>query len=103
SEFKKANPKVVPSVGQAGTGGGFKRFTKGETDISDASRPITSDEFKQCQDHGVSFIELPIAYDGLSVVVHKDNDWVKEFSIEQLQTIFLADKAAKKWKEVDAS
>ncbi len=99
----KGNGKIEVTVGQSGTGGGFKRFVKGELDISDASRPITADEFKQCQENKISFIEIPIAYDGLSVVVHPDNNWVKELTVEQIQTIFLADTAAKTWKDVDAS
>jgi phosphate transport system substrate-binding protein len=101
ASFRKSNPSVDVTVGQSGTGGGFKRFTKGETDISNASRPITADEFKQCKENKVNFIELPIAYDGLSFVVHKDNAYVDELTVDQLKTIFLADKAAKTWKEVN--
>ncbi len=99
--FKKIYPKVNVTVGKSGTGGGFKRFTVGETDISDASRPIKSKELKGCKENKVAFIEIPVAYDGLTVVVRKDNDFVNELTVEQLKTIFLADKAAKTWKDVN--
>ena len=99
--FKKIYPNVNVTVGKSGTGGGFKRFTVGETDISDASRPIKSKELKGCKTNSVSFIEIPIAYDGLTVVVRKDNDFVNELTIDQLKSIFLSDKAAKTWKAIN--
>jgi phosphate transport system substrate-binding protein len=101
--FKKLYENVNITVGKSGTGGGFKRFTVGETDISDASRPIKDTEFKACHEHKISFIELPIAYDGLTIVVHKENDFVDQLTVEQLQTIFLSDKAAKTWKDLDSA
>ena len=100
--FKKLYANVNITGGKSGTGGGFKRFNTGETDISDASRPIKSKELKACQDNKVSFVEIPIAYDGLTVVVHKDNSFVDSLTVDQLKTIFLSDKAAKTWKEVNA-
>ncbi len=99
--FKKIYPNVNVTVGKSGTGGGFKRFTVGETDISNASRPIKVKEMKGCQDNSVAFVEIPVAYDGLTVVVRKDNDFVDELTIDQLKTIFLSDKAAKTWKEIN--
>ncbi len=101
AKFNKEHPKVKVTVGRSGTGGGFKRFTKGETDVSDASRPIKSSEFDQCKDNKVSFVELAVAYDGLTFVANLKNDWVEQLTVEQLQQIFLADKAAKKWSDVD--
>ncbi len=101
--FKKLYANVNVTVGKSGTGGGFKRFTMGETDISDASRPIKDTELQACSEHNLSFVELPIAYDGLTIVVHKNNDFVDELTIEQLQAIFLSDKAAKTWKELDSA
>jgi phosphate transport system substrate-binding protein len=89
AQFEGAYPDVSVEVGRSGTGGGFKRFTKGETDISNASRPIKPDELELCQQNDVEFVELPIAYDGLTIVVHPQNNWVKELSIEQLRKIFL--------------
>ncbi len=100
SQFQKQFPNVRVNVGVSGTGGGFKRFTKGETDISDASRPIEPEEFEAARSSGTSFLELPIAYDGLTVVVHKDNDWVDYLTIEEIQKIYLADRAAKNWSGV---
>ena len=99
--FKKIYPNVNVTVGKSGTGGGFKRFTSGETDISDASRPIKPKELKGCQQNSVSFIEIPVAYDGLTVVVRKDNDFVEELTIDQLKSIFLSDKAAKTLQEIN--
>ncbi len=107
SSFRDVCPNVTVPVGVSGTGGGFKRFTKGETDISDASRPIKFGEFKACRDNGVEFIELPIAYDGLTIAVAKDNDFVDELTVEQLKKIFRADSKdrsfvnAKTWNQVN--
>ncbi|MEQ8787502.1 MAG: PstS family phosphate ABC transporter substrate-binding protein [Pirellulaceae bacterium] len=100
--FKNEFPNVKTPLGLSGTGGGFKRFTQGETDVSNASRPIKDSEFKECQENGVSFIELPIAYDGLTIVVHPSNDFVKQLTVEQIQKIFLTG-GANTWKDVDAS
>src|SRR5512134_3242412 len=72
-EFQKANPNVRVTVGISGTGGGFQKFCRGETDISDASRPIRPAEIETCQKAGIEYIELPIAYDGLAVVVNPKN------------------------------
>lgn len=101
--FNKQHPGVRPTVAQSGTGGGFKRFTRGETDVSNASRPIKKSEADACKSEQVQFIELPVAYDGLTFVVHNENTWVEQLTVDQLKTIFRADKAAKTWKEVDPS
>ena len=101
ASFKKLFPGVSTTVGQSGTGGGFKRFTKGETDISDASRPIKDKEFKMCKDNKIGFVEIPIAYDGLTIVVNKKNKFLDTLTIDQLKKIFLADSAAKKWSDID--
>jgi phosphate transport system substrate-binding protein len=102
SSFKKKFPKVNVTVAVSGTGGGFKRFVKGETDLSNASRPITAEEFAECKTNKVGFIELPVAYDGLTVVVNPQNDWVKELTVDDLKKIFLAaDDAPQKWSDVN--
>lgn len=101
--FQKDFPNVKVSVGKSGTGGGFKRFVAGETDISGASRPIKKDELDIAAKNGVEFIELPVAYDGLTIAVNKQNDWADQITIEQLQKIFLADNPAKTWQDVDPS
>ncbi|TWU23194.1 Phosphate-binding protein PstS precursor [Novipirellula galeiformis] len=99
--FGKTFKNVRVTVAISGTGGGFGRFTNGEIDISDASRPIKDSEFKACQAKGVSFVELPIAYDGLSIVINKDNDFVDQLTIDELKKIFLREGGAKSWKEVN--
>lgn len=87
-EFSKANSGVKVTVGQSGTGGGFKKFCAGETDISDASRPIKEKEAKLCADASIEFIELPVAYDALSVVINKENDWAKCLTTDELKKIW---------------
>ena len=100
-EFQSIQPRVRVTVGVSGTGGGFKRFTIGETDISDASRPIKKDELENAKKHGVEFIEIPMAYDGLTIVVNKDNDWCRDLTVDELKKIFLdAPHVAKTWKDV---
>ena len=100
-KFAEAYDNVNVLVSITGTGDGFKRFGAGETDISDASRPIKPSEFKLCQENKIEFIEIPVAYDGLTIVVNNDNDWVDQITVEQLRTIFGADTAPKTWKDVD--
>lgn len=100
SGFNKKYPNVKINVGVSGTGGGFKRFTKGETDISDASRPIKSEEFSAAKQAGVGFYELPVAYDGLTLVIHKSNNWVDHLTLEEIQKIFTTEGGAKTWAQV---
>lgn len=99
-EFGKKNPRVNITVGISGTGGGFKRFAAGETDISDASRPIKNKEDKLCDEANIQYIEIPVAYDGLSIVVNKRNYWVDHLTVDELKEIFLANHAAKSWSDV---
>ena len=87
-EFLAVQPRVRVTVGVSGTGGGFKKFLAGEIDINDASRPIKMKEVKQASASGIGFIELPIAYDGLSVVVNTKNDWVDHLTITELNKIW---------------
>ena len=100
SEFSILHPKVRVTVGVSGTGGGFQRFCVGETDISDASRPIKAAEADICAANGVEFIEVPVAYDGLTVVVQSDNDWVDSLTVAELNHIFRPDDYATRWAEV---
>ncbi|WP_442510871.1 PstS family phosphate ABC transporter substrate-binding protein [Novipirellula sp. SH528] len=99
--FGKTFKNVKVTVAISGTGGGFDRFTNGEIDISDASRPIKDSEFKVCKEKGVSFVELPIAYDGLSIVINKENDFVDQLTVDELKKIFLREGGAKTWKDVN--
>ena len=101
--FIAGNPKVKIGISGQGTGNGFKALAKKEVDFSDASRPIKQKEFDLCKDAGVEFIEVPVAYDGLSIVVNKENDFIDKLTVDQLKKIFREDFAAKSWKEVDAS
>ncbi len=102
-EFAKVAPKINVTVGVSGTGGGFKRFTAGEIDISAASRPIRAAEAAVAAAGGLEFIELAVAFDALSFVVHPKNDWVKTLSLDQIRKIYLAGDAAKKWSDIDPS
>ncbi|WP_413287846.1 PstS family phosphate ABC transporter substrate-binding protein [Bdellovibrio sp. HCB337] len=94
--------KVRVTVGISGTGGGFKKFCRGETDIQDASRPIQTAELEACKKAGVRFIELPIAYDATVVVVNPKNDWVSEVTIDDLKKMWAPEAQGKvtKWKQV---
>lgn len=107
TQFKKLHPGVNTTVGIAGTGGGFKKFAAGETDISDASRPIKAAEAENCKKAGIAFTELQIAWDGLALIIHPDNTWAKKMTVEQLKKIWHPDtpefKNAKKWSDVDSS
>ncbi|MGQ2966113.1 PstS family phosphate ABC transporter substrate-binding protein [Methylophilus sp.] len=101
-EFQRTKGIKV-TVGESGTGGGFKKFCRGETDISDASRPITQKEIDLCKEGGVQFIELPVAYDALTVVVNSKNDWVKQLSVAELKKIWEPNSSVKNWKQVNAT
>jgi phosphate transport system substrate-binding protein len=87
-EFLKIQPEVTIAIGESGTGGGFAKFGRGEIAISNASRPITEAEIEQCRKNNIQFIEIPVAYDGMAVVVHPDNDWVDEITVEELKKIW---------------
>ncbi|MCA9290763.1 MAG: PstS family phosphate ABC transporter substrate-binding protein [Phycisphaerales bacterium] len=102
-EFRKVAPRVNVTVGVSGTGGGFKRFTKNDTDISDASRPIKDSEFRIARENKVEFIEIPVAYDGLTIVVNHDNTWATSLTVDDLRKIFLDGTMAYSWKDVNAS
>ena len=91
---------VRVTVGVSGTGGGFKRFCAGETDISDASRPIKDSEVELCTENGVEFIEVPVAFDGLTVVINPNNDWVDQLTVAELNHIFRPDDFATSWADV---
>ena len=101
-EFQKANKNLKVTVGISGTGGGFKKFCRGETDVQNASRPILAAEMKDCKAAGVQYIELPVAFDALTVVVHKDNP-LKEISIEDLKKMWEPGAQGKVMKWNDAN
>ncbi len=103
-EFRNVQPKIKITVGVSGTGGGFKKFSRGETDISNASRPIKKEEIKACQENGIEFIEIPVAYDGLAIIVNKENTWVDFLTVEELKMIWApeAQGKIKKWNQIRA-
>ncbi len=103
-EFQKQYPEVRVPVGISGTGGGFKKFCPGETDISNASRPIKKSEMEACASNNVEFIELPVAFDGLAVMVNPQNDFVTCLTVEELKKIWAPDAEGKitNWSQVRA-
>jgi phosphate transport system substrate-binding protein len=94
--------KVRVTVGIAGTGGGFKRFCRGETDISNASRPILKEEMEACRAAGIKYIELPVAFDALTVVVNPQNTWAKSLTAADLKKMWepAAQGRITKWNQV---
>lgn len=100
-EFQMNNPEVKVTVGVSGTGGGFKRFVVGETDISDASRPIKDSEASKAEENGVNYTELTVALDGISVVVNPANDWAKDLSTEDLKKIWEPNSSVKNWSDLN--
>lgn len=99
-EFIAIHPGVKVTVGVSGTGGGFKKFCAGETDINDASRPIKQKEVETCQARGIEWVEVKVAFDGISVVVNPQNDWVECITIEELKRIWEPGSAIRKWNEL---
>ena len=100
-EFQKATGNRV-TVGISGTGGGFKKFTRGETDVQNASRPISESEIKAAKESKIEFLEFPIAYDALTVVVNSRNDWAKDIKVSELKKIWepAAQGQIKKWNQI---
>lgn len=95
--------KIRVTVGISGTGGGFKKFCRGETDISNASRPILAREMEECKKAGVQYLELPVAYDALTVVINPKNDWLKSITVADLRKMWepAAQGRVTKWKQVN--
>lgn len=83
------------TVGISGTGGGFKKFCRGETDISDASRPIADTEKALCSENGIEYIELPVALDALTVVVNPENKWVNHLTVKELNKMWVPEAQGK--------
>ncbi|MBU3958981.1 MAG: PstS family phosphate ABC transporter substrate-binding protein [Candidatus Omnitrophica bacterium] len=101
-EFQKANSGIKVMVGISGTGGGFKRFGRGEIDISDASRPIKPKEVELCKENNIGYIELPVAYDGLAVVVNPKNTWVDYLTVKELKKLWepSSQRVITKWSQI---
>jgi phosphate transport system substrate-binding protein len=103
-EFQKKNRAVRITVGISGTGGGFKKFCSGEIDIADASRPIKPTEVKRCAEHRVEYIELPVAFDGLAVMVNPKNTWAASMTVAELKKLWepAAQGKLTRWSQVRA-
>ncbi|MEO1386166.1 MAG: PstS family phosphate ABC transporter substrate-binding protein [Cyanobacteria bacterium J06634_6] len=100
--FEKGEDAPDISVAFSGTGGGFKKFCAGETDINNASRPILKDEMETCKANGVEYVEIPVAFDALTVVVHPDNDWAESMTVEELKAMWepAAEGSITQWSDV---
>jgi phosphate transport system substrate-binding protein len=104
-DFQKAKKGAVKvTVGISGTGGGLKKFCRGETDIANASRPIAKKEIEACKEGGVEYVELPVAYDGIAVVVNPKNTWVTSMTVADLKKMWEPDATGKitKWNQIRA-
>ncbi|GLV49074.1 phosphate ABC transporter substrate-binding protein [Thermus sp. LT1-2-5] len=99
-EFTARNPGVKVVVAFSGTGGGFKKFCRGETDIQNASRPITPEELKVCQENGIAFIEIPVAYDALTVIVNPKNTWATCLKTSELKAIWEPGSKITRWNQI---
>ena len=104
-EFQKENRDIKVTVGISGTGGGFKKFLRGEIDIADASRPILEKEVAEARKNGIEYIEIPVAFDALTVMVNPKNDWVDKLTVAELKTIWQPEAAGKitSWKQIRAT
>jgi phosphate transport system substrate-binding protein len=100
-EFKAHDPGVRVTVGLSGTSGGMKKFVVGEIDICDASRPIKDAEIASCKSNGIEYIELQVAFDGLSVVVNPENNWVDCLTVEQLKSLWQPESTVQKWSDLN--
>lgn len=102
-EFNIDNPDAQVSVAFSGTGGGFKKFCAGETQINNASRPIKQEEIDLCAESGIEYTEFQVAIDGLTVVVNPENDWVTCLTTAQLKDLWQPDPRANFWSDFDTS
>lgn len=101
-EFQIAHPRVRVSVGYSGSGGGFERFCNDELDLTNASRPIKDSEREACAQAGIEFTELPLAWDGLSVIANPANDFVQCLTVDELGRIWAPDSPVTTWRDVRA-
>ncbi|MGE6752052.1 PstS family phosphate ABC transporter substrate-binding protein [Rossellomorea sp. NPDC071047] len=100
-EYAATQPDVKVSIGVSGSGGGFEKFIAGETDLSNASRPIKDEEKQKLEEAGIDFTEFEVAKDGLTIVVNKENDWAEDMTVEDLQKLWLEDGKTKKWSDIN--
>ena len=99
-EFSYVNPRVRVTVGVSGSGGGFAKFNVGETDLSNSSREIKESEAEIAHENGIEFTEFIVGYDGITVVVHPENDWASDITVEELHQIWKPGSDVQKWSDV---
>jgi phosphate transport system substrate-binding protein len=102
-DFKAAHPEYSPAVNKSGTGSGFQKFTRSEIDVAAASRPIDATEDAELKQKGIEYIEIPIAYDGVSVVVNPKNNWVSSLTLKELRNAWRSESAVKLWSDIRPS
>ena len=102
-DFKAAHSDYSPSVNKSGTGSGFQKFSRGEIDIAAASRPIDATEDQELKQKGIDYIEIPIAYDGVSVVVNPKNSWVDHLTLKELRNAWSSGSSVKQWSDIRSS
>lgn len=100
--YRAVSPRARVTVAISGTGGGFKKFVSGDTDISNASRPIKATEMTAAKARGISFIELPVAMDAITVVVNKNNTWASNITTAELKKIWQPGSNVRLWSQVRA-
>ncbi|MGW6663185.1 PstS family phosphate ABC transporter substrate-binding protein [Peribacillus sp. NPDC055009] len=99
-EYMATQPDVKVSVGSSGTGGGFKKFIAGDTDLANASRPVKEEETALLDENGVKYTELKLAFDGISIVANKDNEFIDSLTVEELQKLWIDNGKVKKWSDI---
>ncbi len=100
-EYRKEQPDVRVTVGVSGTGGGMKKFIAGSIDLCGASRPMKESESTACEDAGVEYLQLEVAFDGLAVVLNPANDWCDSMTVDQLKELWRPESAVKQWKDLN--
>jgi len=102
-EYMKKNSGAKITIGISGTGGGFKKFCAGKTYVNNASRPIKSKEIKLCASNNIEYLKIPVAYDGITVVINPKNTWATKISTKQLKLLWKSDSKISKWNDLDPS
>jgi phosphate transport system substrate-binding protein len=99
-EFRVDNSRVNVAIGSSGTGAGFKKFIRGENDISDASRPIKESEIEACKENKIEYTEYMVALDGISIMVNPENTWLQDITVAELKKIWEPNSPIKKWSDI---
>nr|WP_206768253.1 phosphate ABC transporter substrate-binding protein PhoX [Bacillus wiedmannii] len=102
-EYTKVHPNVKISISVSGTGGGFNRFSKGEVDINNASRAMKQVEENEMKKNSIQFTPFEVAYDGLTIVVNRQNTWVDNMTVEELRLLWSEDESEKRWSQIHSS